>query len=54
MNIRNSVEDHRGRKGILNGKESEKEINHMRLLTLGNRLRIAEGSGGMGLRGDGH
>ena len=40
----------------LNGKKSEREINHERLLTLGNKLRAAEGEvgGGMGKLGDGH
>ena len=31
---RNSAEDHRGREEKLNGKKSEREINHERLLTL--------------------
>ena len=42
-NIRNSTEDHRGREGKLNGKKSERETNHKRLLTPGNKLRVAEG-----------
>ena len=42
-NIRNSTEDHRGRKGKLNGKKPEKETNHERLLTLGNKLSIGGG-----------
>ena len=42
-NIRNSEEDHRAREGKLNGKSSEKEKNHERLLTLGNKLRVAGG-----------
>ena len=41
-NIRNSAEDCRGREGKLNGKESE-ETNHERLLTMGNKLRVAGG-----------
>ena len=45
-NIRNnSVEDHRGREGKLNGKKSERETNHERLWTPGNKLRVAEGRG---------
>ena len=48
-NIRNSAEDHRGRKGKLNGKKSERETNHERLLTLGNKLRVAEGEEGKGM-----
>ena len=49
-NIRNSMEDHRGREGKLNGKKSERETNHERLLTLGNKLRMVERKvgGGMG------
>ena len=54
-NIRNSTEDHRVREGKLNGKSSEREKNHERLLTIGNKLRVAGGeAGGMGLVGDGH
>ena len=44
-NIRNRVEDHRGREGKLNGKKSEGETNHERLWTLGNKLIVSEGSG---------
>ena len=43
-NIRNCTEDHRGREGKLNGKKSERETNHERLWTLGNKLRVTEGS----------
>ena len=43
-NIRNSTEDHRGREGKLNGKKSEKETNHERLSTIGNK-RLLEGGG---------
>ena len=39
-NIGSSTEDHRGREGKLNGKSSEREINHERLLTIGNKLRV--------------
>ena len=44
-NIRNSAEDHRDREGKLNGKKSERETNHERLCTLGNKLRDSEGTG---------
>ena len=44
-NIRNSAEDCRGREGKLNGKKSERETNHERLWTLGNKLRVTEGRG---------
>ena len=37
-NIRNRVEDHRGREGKLNGKKSEGETNHERLWTLETKL----------------
>ena len=49
-NIRNNTEDHRGREGKLNGKKSERMTNHERLLTKGNKLRVAGGvvGGGMG------
>ena len=55
-NIKNSMEDHRGREGKLNGKKSEKETNHERLLTPGNKLRVAEREvgGRMGYLGDVH
>ena len=39
--IRNSAEDHRGREGKLNGKSSERETNHKRLVTIRNKLRVA-------------
>ena len=41
-NIRNSMEDHRGREEKLNGKKSERETNHEDL-TPGTKLRITEG-----------
>ena len=41
-NIRNSAEDHKEREGKLNGKKSERETNHERLLTMRNKLRVAE------------
>ena len=44
-NTRNSVEDHKGRDGKLNGKKSERETSHERLWTLGNKLRVTEGMG---------
>ena len=49
-NIRNSVDDHRGREGKLNGKKPERETNHERLWILGNKLRVDRGAvgGGMG------
>ena len=45
-----SADNHRGREGKLNGKKAKKETNHERLLTLGNKLRVAGGEVG---RGDG-
>ena len=54
-NIRNSAEDHKVREGKLNGKSSEREKNHEKLLTLGNLLRVSGGElQGMGELGDGH
>ena len=50
-NIRNYTEDHRRSEGKLNGKKSEREKNHDRLLTLGNELRVVEGEVGGGGRG---
>ena len=49
-NMRNRAEDHWGREGKLNGKSPEREKNHERLLTIGNKLRVAGGKvgGGMG------
>ena len=44
--VRNSAEDHEVREGKLNGKSSERETNHKRLLTLGNKLRMAGGEVG--------
>ena len=38
-----------GREGKLNGKISERETNHERLLALGNELRVAEGEVGGGI-----
>ena len=43
-NVRNSTEDHGGREGKWNGKTSEKETNHERLSTIGNK-RLLEGGG---------
>ena len=48
-NIRNSVEDHRGREQKLNRKKSERETNHKRLLIIGSKLRVAGGEGGEGM-----
>ena len=44
------MEGYRGREGNLKGEKSERETNHKRLLTMGNKLRVAGGevSGGMG------
>ena len=52
----NSTEDHRGREGKLNGKSSDKEKNHERLLTIGHKLRVAKGEVGWMIwyLGDGH
>ena len=48
-NIRNSVEDLRGREKKWNGKKSERETNHERLLITGNKGRVAgEEVGGWG------
>ena len=45
-NIRNSAEDPKGREGKLNGKSSERERRHERLLNTGNKVRIAGGEVG--------
>ena len=42
-NIRNSTEDIRRKKGKMKGVESQREMNHERLWTLGNKLRLSEG-----------
>ena len=42
-NISNSTEDHRGREGNLKGENSDRETNHERLWTLGNRLGFQRG-----------
>ena len=49
-NIRNRAENHWGWEGKLNRKSSEREKDHERLLTIGNKLRVAGGevSGRMG------
>ena len=54
--IRNSTDDHRGKEGKLNGKKSERETNHERLLNIGNKLRVAGGEvrGKKGELGDVH
>ena len=46
--IRNSAEDHWGREGKLNGKKPERETNHERLSTVGNKLRVTGGDLGGG------
>ena len=48
-NIRNSAEDHRGGERKLNGRLSERETNHERLPTLGNKLKVARGEVGEGM-----
>ena len=54
-NIKNRVEDYRGREGKLNGKKSDRKTNHERLWTPGNKLRVSEGRGlGMGYPHDGY
>ena len=55
-NIRNRAEDHGGREWKQNGKSSERKKNHERLLTTGNKLKVAgeEVSVRMGSLGDGH
>ena len=42
-NIRNSPEDHSDREGKQSGKKSERETNHERLITIGNKLRVSGG-----------
>ena len=42
-NIRDSTEDHRGRERNLKGEKSERERNHERLWTLGNKVRVSGG-----------
>ena len=50
-NVRNSKADHKRREGKLNGQSSEREKNHEKLLTIGNK-QIAEGEvGGHGVIG---
>ena len=49
MACKNSTEDHRGRGGKLNGKKSERETNHERLLTAGNKLRVVDREVGGGI-----
>ena len=48
-NIRNSTEDHREKEEKLDGKSSEQEKNQKRLLTTGNKLKVAGGKVGKGL-----
>ena len=47
--IQGIAEDHRGREGKLNGKKSEREKNHERLLTPGNKLRVVDREVGGGI-----
>ena len=45
-NLRNKTEDHRGeRKKKKNKTKSEREVNHKRLLIIGNKLRVDGGGG---------
>ena len=44
-NIGNSAEDHRGSEEKLDGKKSESEKNHERLITLGNKQGCWRGGG---------
>ena len=44
-NISNSREDRSGREGDPKGEKSEMEMNHERLWTPGNKLRVSEGRG---------
>ena len=44
-NIKNNMEDIRGRKGKVNGRKSEGETKHERLWTLRKKWRVWEGSG---------
>ena len=46
LNIKNSTKDRRGREGKLYGRKSERETNYVRLLTLGNKLKVAGGDVG--------
>ena len=48
-NLRHKAEDHRGREEKLKEKKSERETNNERLLTLGNKLRVAGGEVGEGI-----
>ena len=53
-NIRN--EDIMRRKGKMKWGKSEEEMNHEKLWTLGNKLKVSEGRRGRGMEspGDGH
>ena len=42
-NLSNKTEDHRGRKRKIKRMKSERETNHERLLTIGNKVRVAGG-----------
>ena len=44
-NLRNKTDGHREREGKIKKDETERESNHMRLLTLGNKLKISGGWG---------
>lgn len=43
-NLGSKTDEHRGRKGKIKNKiKTEREANHKRLLTIGNKLRVAGG-----------
>ena len=44
-NLRNKTEDHRGRERKIKQDEIREEINHKKLLTTGDKLRVAGGEG---------
>ena len=48
-NITTCTEDHSRREGNLNGKKSEREKNHERLLTLEKKLKVVEREVGRGM-----
>ena len=48
-NITTCTEDHSGREGNLNGKKSERETNHERVWTPGNKLKVEEREVGWGM-----
>ena len=48
-NLRNKTDEHREGKEKQNAMKTEREANHKRLLTLGNKLRVTRGEGGGGM-----